>query len=238
MRALTELAREALRAHHLKEAYLVIVVDQLEEVFDTKTGSDARAALRLLLDASADAGSRIAVLATMRSDFLNAFQLFEGAAGSEEERFEKITINPMPKARFAELIEGPADRFGLRLQPGLAERLVEDTHYDDALPLLAYTLEQLHKRAGGDGRLKIAAYHALFPPVTVQSAGKTTTYRGVSAAIKHVADNVLKDTGYKHLPPDDPHMRDLRRAFYSLARVGDEGPGCPTLTGARSMAAR
>ena len=75
----------------------------------------------------------------MRSDFLGDFQRFPGAA----EQYEEITLDPMPKSRFGELIEGPADRFGLRLEAGFTERLVEDTRYDDALPLLAFTLERL-----------------------------------------------------------------------------------------------
>ena len=63
------------------------------------------------------------ILATMRSDFLDAFQQFEGAA----ERYEEITLDPMQKSRFGEIIEGPAHRCGLRLEPGLSERLIEAT---------------------------------------------------------------------------------------------------------------
>ena len=59
--------------------------------------------LRLLLETSADAASPVVVLATMRSDFLNAFQLFPGAAN----RYEEVTLDPMPKARFGVLIVGP-----------------------------------------------------------------------------------------------------------------------------------
>ncbi len=164
----------------------------------------ARAALRLLLDASADTASRLVVLATMRSDFLNAFQLFPGAA----ERYEGIPLDPMPNDRFAELIERPADLFGLLRDPGLSERMANETGFDDALPLLAFTLKTLHAKCGEDGPLTLRAYQEL---------------GGVSAAIKHVADEIMSSTGYAGLPADDPRMRDLRRAFYSLARVGEEG---------------
>ena len=140
----------------------------------------------------------------MRSDFLNSFQLFEGVA----ERYEEITLDPMPKARFGEIIEGPADRFGLELDPGLSERLVEETGYNDALPLLAFTLERLYAKCKAQGRLTHQAYDEL---------------GGVSTAIEHAADAILKDTGYAGLPADDSRMRDLRRAFYSLAGVGEEG---------------
>ena len=201
---LRTLAGELLIARGSGEGAVLLVLDQLEEVFGTAEGSEARAALRLLLDASADAASTVIVLATMRSDFLNLFQLFEGAA----DRYESVPLDPMLDARFGELIEGPADRFGLRLDAGLSARLIEDTRYDDALPLLAFTLEKLYAKRGPDEALTLQAYQEL---------------GGVSAAIKQAADAILSDTGYAGLGADDPRMRDVRRAFYSLAQVGQEG---------------
>ena len=216
--ALRTLASDLLSARGLAEGQVLLVLDQLEEVFGTPTGSDARALLRLLLATGGDTGSPVRVLATMRSDFLNAFQLFPGAA----ERYSELTLDPMPRSRFAALIEGPAVRFGLDIDPGLTERLVEDTAYDDALPLLAYTLEQLYTAGVADGRLSIEEYRDLFPPVQVRhDDGTTTEYRGVSAAIKHVADRILRDQGYVGMDEDDPRLRDLRRGFYSLARVSE-----------------
>ena len=216
--ALRTLASDLLTARGLAEGRVLLVLDQLEEVFGTPHGSDVRALLRLLLAAGADAGSPVRVLATMRSDFLNTFQLFPGAA----EQYTPVHLDPMPRARFAELIEGPATRFGLDIDPGLTERLVEDTAYDDALPLLAYTLEQLYKEGGADGQLSIDEYRDLFPPVQVhKDDGRTIEYRGVSAAIKHVADRILGEERYTGLNEDDPRLRDLRRAFYSLAQAGE-----------------
>ena len=74
---------------------------------------------------------------------------------------------PCRKSRFGEIIEGPADRFGLRLDAGLSERLVEDTGYNDALPLLAFTLERLYTECGADGELTLQEYEKLFPEVQV-----------------------------------------------------------------------
>lgn len=205
---LRALGNELLAARGAPEGAVLLVLDQLEEVFGTADGSEPRAALRLLLDASAETFSPLVVLATMRSDFLNAFQLFEGTA----ERYEKVTLDPMPRARFAEVIEGPADRFGLDLDPGLAERMAEETAYNDALPLLAFTLERLYKQCKVSHRLTAEAYDDL---------------GGVSASIKSEAERILDETGYRvngrPLPDDDARMRDLRRAFYRLAHVGEEG---------------
>ncbi|RKT46630.1 SUMF1/EgtB/PvdO family nonheme iron enzyme [Thiocapsa rosea] len=218
--ALCEIGHTLLTARGLAEGHVLLVLDQLEEVFGTAPRSDARALLRLLLEASAAEFSPILILATMRSDFLNDFQQFPGAA----ERYEDVTLDPMPPDRFGELIEGPAGRFGLRLGPGLTEQLVADTRYDDALPLLAYTLEQLHQKHGAGGELSVQQYRDLFPAIERRSPdGTTAAYRGVAAAIKHTADAALRDLGYQGLGADDPRLRDLRRAFFSLARVGEAG---------------
>jgi formylglycine-generating enzyme required for sulfatase activity len=91
-------------------------------------------------------------------------------------------------------------------------------------PLLAFTLERLYAKGGEDGVLTLEEYRELFPEVKVQNEdGTTTAYRGVSAAIKHTADEILADTGYASLHEDDPRKRELRRAFYSLAQVSEAG---------------
>ena len=215
-----KLGKDLLRAHRLPDAHVLLVLDQLEEVFATSEGSDARAMLRLLLDASAHPASRIVVLATLRSDFLDAFQKFEGAA----ERYEKITLDPMQKERFVEIIEGPAHRCGLKLGPGLSQRMVEDTKYADALPLLAFTLKELYEKGSADNLLTLEGYEGLFPPVEVRAEDDTrSTEKGVAAAIKHVADTILKNSDFAGLKKEDARLRDLRSAFFRLAEVGPEG---------------
>ena len=116
--ALGELAGELLAARGLADGLVLLVLDQLEEVFGTTPDSESRVLLRLLLAASDLDASRVCALATMRSDFLNDFQLFPGAAG----RYAEVTLDPMAKSRFAELIEGPAEHFGLDLGPASASR--------------------------------------------------------------------------------------------------------------------
>jgi energy-coupling factor transporter ATP-binding protein EcfA2 len=143
-RDLITLGSELVFAHGAPEGCVLIVLDQLEEVFGTPEGSEARTALRRLLEASADGSRSVVVLATMRSDFLNAFQLFEGAA----KRYEEVTLDPMLPSRFSEVIEGPAKRFGLDIDAGLIGRMVQDTAYNDALPLLAFTRRAARRHVG------------------------------------------------------------------------------------------
>jgi Novel STAND NTPase 1 len=61
--------------------------------------------------------------------------------------YQEIPLDPMPASRFGELIEGQAERFGLRLRPGLGEHPFQDTQHDDALSLLAFALAQLYARS-------------------------------------------------------------------------------------------
>ena len=79
-RSLRELSTELLDAGGMPDGRVLLVVDQLEEVFDTQGKSDAPAMLRLLLEAGTDRTSTLFTLATMRSDFMNAFQVFPGTA--------------------------------------------------------------------------------------------------------------------------------------------------------------
>lgn len=212
-RPLHDAVSEILLANHRTEAHLVLVLDQLEEVF-RGPGKAGAAVLGLLLTACSDHGSRLVVIATMRSDSLTLFQLLPAAAG----RYEQMTLDPMPRSRFAEVISGPANVVSLELEPGLTEALIEDTQYSDALPLLAYALRELYESFGEDGDITLEEYRRRFPPVSVPDIdGKPTTIQGVSAAVKTVADQILLEEGYRGLPSADPRLRDLRNAALRLA---------------------
>ena len=66
--------------------------------------------------------SGLVVLATLRTDFL---AVLESRWPGLTELVDTTTPEPIPPQRFGELISGPAARADLRLQPGLAERLME-----------------------------------------------------------------------------------------------------------------
>ena len=89
-------------------------------------------------------------------------------------------IEPLSRARLAEVIARPAQRAGLEFAPGLIERMVEDTAGGDALPLLAYTLRELCQRAGPDGQITSTDYDAV---------------GGVVGALQHRADRLTEELG-------------------------------------------
>jgi formylglycine-generating enzyme required for sulfatase activity len=125
----------------------VVVIDQFEELLvnGNQEGERFLAFLQRLLK---EGLIEVVVVATMRTDFLAQLQSrwpqLLGLAST-------LPLEPIPLADYGELISGPAKRADLSLQSGLLERLVNDSNGEDgkgqdALPLLAFTLEKLWKK--------------------------------------------------------------------------------------------
>jgi WD40 repeat protein len=136
---------------HGEQVRLVLVIDQLEELFtDTAVAPDERVRFTELLAGLAHSGS-VWVVATMRSDFWHraaeAPILAELVSGSG-----RLDLWPPNRAELTEIIRRPAAAAGLRFGED-AERVSLDAWLaDDAandpgtLPLLSYTLEALFIR--------------------------------------------------------------------------------------------
>ena len=131
------------------EARALIVVDQFEELLAPEAQAVSGPFLRLLREAAAGADSPVVVLGTMRSDFLGAFQSHPQLSGL---RFQAIPLGPMSAEGIRQVIEGPAEKGGLKFEPGLVETIAEDTAHGDALPLLAFALRELFDRFGTGDR--------------------------------------------------------------------------------------
>ena len=87
----------------------------------------------------------VVVVATIRTEFMPRL---EAAFAGPEVRLRQAPLSTL--GSLAEVIEKPAERFGIQLETGLTERIVEDVRTADALPLLAYTLRALHEQGGAD----------------------------------------------------------------------------------------
>ena len=124
------------------ERPVLLVIDQLEELL-VEGNAEAERFLAFLEGQLRRELSGLVVLATLRTDFL---AVLESRWPGLTELVETTTPEPIPPQRFGELISGPAARADLRLQPGLAERLVAESGGRDALPLLAFTLEKLWRK--------------------------------------------------------------------------------------------
>src|SRR5271169_1896309 len=181
-------------------ASVLLPLDQAEALLvgDKPAGDPARLLLDALAQLLAGRTRRAVLAATIRTEFVPRL---EAVFAGPEVRLRQVPLSAI--GSLAEIIEKPADRFGIELEPGLSEQIVEDVHTADALPLLAYTLKALHDRSGADRRLTLDGYR---------------TIGGVQGAIAANLELVLSDP-----EPTAEETGALQRAFTRhLIRV-DEG---------------
>ncbi|MFE2059619.1 AAA family ATPase [Streptomyces sp. NPDC059446] len=154
----------------------LVVVDQMEELL-TLAGSEEREAFLTAVREVLSHDPRVWFVATLRSDFLT--EALE--SGLAELVREPAVIGALGRDELYEVIEKPAEQAGLTFAPGVVARMVGDCGGGDALPLLAYTLQELYLRAGGPGAtVSEEMYHAL---------------GGVAGALSERADQIAGELG-------------------------------------------
>jgi len=150
----------------LAEARLIVVVDQLEEIFTIdRLGSADREAFVAALETLAKSGL-VWIVATMRSDFFDRLETMPSLAvlSAGEARF---LLLPPDEAEIGQIIRQPASEAGLRFEHdpagGVAlDEVIRQTARDrGALPLLSFLLDQLWQKRSEAGVLTFAAYRAL-----------------------------------------------------------------------------
>jgi WD40 repeat protein len=167
-----------LLARHPAASSLLLVIDQLEELFAIAGDGqrhDFLAAVRALR-----ADPRCVLVFTLRADFYAAFltsSLWTDNAG----RISRIDLGPLGGDSLRVAIERPARDVGVYVEPQLVSRLLDDAALEPgALPLLQETLFQLW----GQRRhrlLVLADYRALGDGAE----------NGLAAAVEQHADFVL-----------------------------------------------
>ncbi|MGW0709541.1 nSTAND1 domain-containing NTPase [Streptomyces sp. NPDC002643] len=178
-------------------AHVLLVVDQLEEVFtlcadDGERGAYLDALCRMPL-----------VVLAVRADFFAACLTHAGLAAAVR---HPVALGPMTRAELESSVTGPAALAGVECEPGLLEALLHDLDpgghgYDPgALPLLSHALYATwHNRTGR--RLTLAGYRGT---------------GGIRRAVAETAERTYLD-----LTPDQRAA--ARRLMLSLVQVGDEG---------------
>jgi WD40 repeat protein len=197
--ALLGLTRDLATAARQPDTTVLLCIDQAEELFGYTPAPAAERFLRLLRAALEIGDRRLMVMATLRSDFLGAFQNHPALQDKEwghHLRYRALTVDPMPLRSVPEIIRGPAHLVGLELEDGLVEVMVGDMGAEDALPLLAFTLRRIYERAGAGGRLTLADY---------ESVGR------LDGAVRQEAERIVGEAG---LVADD--MEALHAAFVPM----------------------
>jgi tetratricopeptide (TPR) repeat protein len=185
---------------------LVVVVDQFEEVFTYRPQDEqrrsrfekARAAFFAnLLHAATTPAGRVAVVVTMRSDFLSACAMFPQLAAVLSAHAE--LVGPMTAEELREAIEKPAFLCGCEVDPALTERLLAAVERQSgALPLLQFALTEAWKKRDVC-RLTLQTYNQL---------------GGLEGAVERRANEI-----YSNLSEED---QDLCRWLYlQLVQLGE-----------------
>jgi len=182
------------------DAELLIVIDQLEEVFTLVADENERGRLLTSLwTAALDPASRIRIVTTLRADFFDAPLSIRGFGDLLAVRTEAIT--PMSPEELERAIVAPAERAGLRVEPRLLAAMVADVvDRPGALPLLQFALTELADRRS-DGVLTLEGYRKI---------------NGVSGALGRRAEQL-----YQAL--DEPGKHACRQAFLRLVTLGEGG---------------
>ena len=140
----------------------VVAIDQAEELFRAEGREDSESLLALLAGLAAGDDPTVIVIFTIRSDSYDALQSAKALEGLRQVAFSLL---PMPRGAYNDVIEGPARRVEeaggkLAIEPALTQRLFVDIEAGagDALPLLAFTLEQLYLDYRQTGALRLVDY--------------------------------------------------------------------------------
>jgi WD40 repeat protein len=138
-------------------ARLLLAVDQLEELFTACRSDAERAAFADTLSrAAADPDGRAVVVVALRADFYGRFAAYPGLA--ELLGGNHVLVGPMQASELRRAVELPAAHVGLRVEPELADALVDDVEGEPgALPLLSTALLELWQKRQ-ENALTLATY--------------------------------------------------------------------------------
>lgn len=188
---------EAVIAHGPQQRQVVLVIDQFEEVF-AATRDEAERSAFIGLIARERAGLKVVVV--LRADHYGHAAPYPALARALAA--SHVLVGPLSRSELMAVIEHPAERVGLRVEPGLAERLVADAGNEPGvLPLLSTSLLELWQ-GRQDGYLTLSAYLA---------SG------GLHSAVARLAESALAQM--------DPREQSLTRALFLRLAGQGEGEG-------------
>lgn len=211
-RLLEDVVDEARLRDGAREAHLLVTIDQGEELFTVATADEVERLFALLDRATSD-DLPVVVLMSLRSDYLGKLQ-----DTAKMLRFDQVSLRPFPRARVRQIIEGPARIAGIGVDEEFVATALTDMGTDDALPLLAFTLRELHDRFSGRGatgsgepRLSLAHYRML--------GDDRSGVNPLENAVRKRADEVLEG-----MRLSEADLAALREAFVgTMVRIDEEG---------------
>jgi formylglycine-generating enzyme required for sulfatase activity len=192
-------------------ASILISVDQAEEIAraDGKSGEALADYLRAAL-VSTKSPWQLAF--TIRTDSFPELQSHRRFQDLEARGYD---LRAIPVFRFDSVVEEPAKRYSVTVDPLLVDALMEDAPKEDALPLLAFALQRLWRQYAASGSLSKDNYDKV---------------GGLTGLIENAAERATRGLEPEQdvpLPSGPPPKRqtDLAAATFvpALAEINDQG---------------
>gem|GEM_PF-712425 len=140
---------------------LVLVLDQLEELFTAEAITDHDRARFADLIASLVRTGSVWVLATLRSDYYHRLQDLPAFLELKKPKGQYDLKPPTPD-EIGEMIRQPAACAGIEMEEGVPTRLLEAMAREpQALPLLQFALWRLFEDSQDSRRMTVSAYEAM-----------------------------------------------------------------------------
>jgi WD40 repeat protein/energy-coupling factor transporter ATP-binding protein EcfA2 len=190
---------------------LLLVIDQFEEVFTVcPVEEDRRRFIELITQVAEIADSRLAVVTTMRADFVEPCLQYESLTKLIQS--QAIFMPPLMGGDLVKAIAKPAELQGYRLEDGLLGTILNDVKGAGSLPLLQFALTELwEKRDRQNHLLTLEQYEVM---------------EGAIGSLNRHADKVYS---YKDSSEDAPteerteqEQEWIKRIFLKLVRTGEE----------------
>jgi WD40 repeat protein len=201
-RGLCDMLDQLLRLSGNRDAKVLLVIDQAEELVSARdAGTEPEHDFtRLILESLEREDCPLHVVWTLRSDFLSEFQ---HNSWFRRLKSSNINLGPMDSEDLLEVIEGPAELAGIEFELGLAQKMISEARGRDALSLLAFTLRELYERFQSDGLLDTGEYEQL---------------GGLNGALARKAKAAFDASEL-----DSAGELELRRLFLSLVKLEQNG---------------
>jgi WD40 repeat protein len=201
------------------DARVLLLVDQLEEVFTLCQDEGERAAfLGNLMYAATIPGGRTVVVVAMRADFYH--RLAEHPDLRPLVASQQVLLGPLDARGLRRAIEQPAARAGLELEPGLTRRILTDVaDRPGTLPLMEHLLVEVWQRRRGR-TLTLEAYAASGGVEGALARRANSIYGGMSPERQVVARRVLLRLTQPGEGTEDTRRRAERREL--ITRPGEQ----------------
>ncbi len=182
----TGVLRAVLRVLPDEESRMLLVIDQLEELFTLTTDPDvAHRFLEGIANAVADPKARIMVVATLRADFYT--HVLEAPHFGAAMATGIVNVVPMLPNELEEAAMRPAEQAGASIEPALLGNLISDVlGRPGSLPLFEYALTDLYNEAEG-GVLTLTDYQRLGGLAGSLTNRAEELFDGLSAEVQYAS---------------------------------------------------